>query len=80
MACADRPRQVAAGSRAGAGEPAQVPGRFAAAPDQRKAATLGKEDKGEYVYDQFEFFNGVDQTVTGVLLIPKVLGEMERQI
>src|SRR5262245_39934391 len=40
-------------------------------PDPRKVASVGKEDKGDYVYERFEFFNGVDQTVTGVLLVPK---------
>jgi dienelactone hydrolase len=40
-------------------------------PDPRKVVTVAKEDKGEYVYERFEFHNGVDQTVTGVLLVPK---------
>ncbi len=31
----------------------------------------GKEDKGEYFLESFEFFNGVDATVTGIVLIPK---------
>jgi dienelactone hydrolase len=40
-------------------------------PDPRKVKTISKEDMGEYTYERFEFFNGVDQTVTGVLLVPK---------
>jgi len=42
-------------------------------PDPRKVVTTGKEDKGDYIFERFEFFNGVDQTVTGVLLVPKSL-------
>src|ERR1051325_40111 len=39
-------------------------------PDPRKVKTTDKEDKGDYVLERFEFFNGVDQTVSGVILIP----------
>jgi len=40
-------------------------------PDPRQVAVVGKEDKGDYIYEQIEFSNGVDETVTGVLLVPK---------
>lgn len=42
-------------------------------PDPRKAVTLTKEEKDDYVVERFDFFNGVDQTVAGILLIPKGL-------
>jgi dienelactone hydrolase len=39
-------------------------------PDPRKAVVTFKEDKGDYRIERFEFHNGVDQTVTGMILIP----------
>src|SRR5262249_22705981 len=42
-------------------------------PDPRKVVSLVKEEKDGYTLERFEFFNGVDQTVAGVLLIPKGL-------
>lgn len=40
-------------------------------PDPRQVKVISKEDKGDYIYERIEFFNGVDQIVTGVLLVPK---------
>jgi dienelactone hydrolase len=45
-------------------------GDMPARPDPRKVTITAKEDKGDYRIERFEFFNGVDQTVTGILLIP----------
>lgn len=46
-------------------------GDYPLRPDPRLVRTVSKEDKGDYIYERFRFHNGVDQTVTGVLLIPK---------
>jgi len=46
-------------------------GNLPARPDPRKAATTFKEEKDDYTVERFELFNGVDQTVYGILLIPK---------
>lgn len=40
-------------------------------PDPRKVGVTFKEEKDGYTIERFEFHNGVDQTVYGVLLIPK---------
>ncbi len=40
-------------------------------PDPRKVKVLSREDHEDYVVERFEFHNGVDSTVPGVLLIPK---------
>lgn len=40
-------------------------------PDPRKVIPTFKEEKDDYTIERFEFFNGVDQTVYGMLLIPK---------
>lgn len=39
----------------------------------KKVATkiTNKEDKGDYIIESFEFFNGVDATIPGLVLIPK---------
>ena len=42
-------------------------------PDPRKVVSLVKEEKDGYTLERFDFFNGVDQTVAGILLIPKGL-------
>jgi dienelactone hydrolase len=39
-------------------------------PDPRLVRITSKEDKGDYRIERFAFFNGVDQNVTGILLIP----------
>src|SRR6185436_10422057 len=42
-------------------------------PDPRQVRVTSREDKGDYVLERFEFENGVDATVPGVLVIPKNL-------
>lgn len=39
-------------------------------PDPKKVVSTFKEEKKDYTIERFEFFNGVDQTVGGILLIP----------
>jgi dienelactone hydrolase len=46
-------------------------GDLPARPDPRKVRTVSKEEKDGYVLERFEFDNGVDEVVTGVLLVPK---------
>jgi dienelactone hydrolase len=40
-------------------------------PDPGKVRVLAKEDLGDYTLERFEFHNGVDMVVPGLLLIPK---------
>ena len=40
-------------------------------PDPGKVRVLSKEDLGDYTRERFEFHNGVDMVVPGILLIPK---------
>jgi len=40
-------------------------------PDPRKVRVLTTENRGDHTLEHFEFHNGVDMVVTGVLLIPK---------
>ena len=40
-------------------------------PAPSKVKTLSREDCGEYFLERFEFHNGVDALVPGILLIPK---------
>jgi dienelactone hydrolase len=40
-------------------------------PDPRKVKVLSREDQGDYTLERFEFHNGVDMVVTGMLLVPK---------
>ena len=40
-------------------------------PAPSKVRTLSREDRDEYVLERFEFHNGVDSLVPGILLIPK---------
>ena len=40
-------------------------------PDPAKVRVVSKEDKGDFSLERFEFHNGVDSVVPGVLLIPK---------
>src|SRR5262249_51611763 len=42
-------------------------------PDPRKVVSLIREEHDGYLVERFDFFNGVDQTVAGILLIPKDL-------
>jgi dienelactone hydrolase len=40
-------------------------------PDPRKVRVVSREDHDGYTLERFEFHNGVDMVVTGVLLLPK---------
>lgn len=40
-------------------------------PDPRQVKVLSREDMGEYIRERFEFDNGVDMVVPGILLLPK---------
>ena len=40
-------------------------------PDPRMVKVLSKEDHDDYLLERFEFHNGVDMVVPGILLIPK---------
>jgi dienelactone hydrolase len=40
-------------------------------PDPSKVRVLSKEDMGEYTLERFEFHNGVDMVVPGIVLVPK---------
>lgn len=40
-------------------------------PDPKNVKVVSREDQGDYILERFEFFNGVDMTVPGFLLIPK---------
>jgi dienelactone hydrolase len=42
-------------------------------PDPAKVRILSKEDKGTFILERFEFRNGVDMVVPGILAIPKNL-------
>lgn len=40
-------------------------------PDPAKVRIVSSEDKGTYTEERFEFYNGVDMMVPGILLLPK---------
>src|SRR5262249_37229273 len=40
-------------------------------PDPAKVKVLSREDQGDYILERFEFHNGVDMVVPGILLLPK---------
>ena len=42
-------------------------------PDPKKVRTISREDKGTFILEHFEFHNGVDMVVPGMLAIPKNL-------
>jgi len=46
-------------------------GELPTRPAPSKVKTLSREDRGDYVLERFEFHNGVDALVPGILLIPK---------
>jgi len=46
-------------------------GEMPARPDPRKVKVLSKEEHDGYTLERFEFHNGVDMVVPGVILIPK---------
>ena len=46
-------------------------GEMPSRPDPAKVRVISHEDKGEFILERFEFFNGVDMTVPGILTLPK---------
>jgi dienelactone hydrolase len=46
-------------------------GEMPARPDPLKVKVVSREDRDGYTLERFEFFNGVDNVVPGVLLLPK---------
>jgi hypothetical protein len=40
-------------------------------PDPAKVKVVSREDMGDYILERFEFHNGVDMVVPGILLLPK---------
>lgn len=46
-------------------------GERPARPDPKAVKVLSREDKGDYWQETFEFHNGIDSLVPGILLIPK---------
>src|SRR5262249_57764216 len=40
-------------------------------PDPRKVKVVAKEEHDDYTLERFEFHNGVDMVVPGILLIPR---------
>lgn len=40
-------------------------------PDPRQVKVLAREDHDEYTLERFEFFNGVDMVVPGILVLPR---------
>lgn len=46
-------------------------GEMPARPDPAKVKVISKEDHEDYTLERFEFHNGVDMIVPGVILIPK---------
>jgi dienelactone hydrolase len=40
-------------------------------PDPKKVRVVSTEDMGDYILERFEFHNGVDMDVPGILLVPK---------
>jgi dienelactone hydrolase len=49
----------------------QCLGEMPPRPDPKLVKVLSKEDLGDYTLERFEFHNGVDMVVPGILLIPK---------
>ena len=46
-------------------------GEMPARPDPRQVKTVSREDRGEFILERFEFHNGVDMVVPGILALPK---------
>ncbi|MBI3465657.1 MAG: acetylxylan esterase [Planctomycetes bacterium] len=46
-------------------------GEMPVRPDPAKVEVISKEDKGAYTLERFQFHNGVDMVVPGILLVPK---------
>jgi len=40
-------------------------------PNPQEVKIVSREDKGDYTLERFEFYNGVDMVVPGILLLPK---------
>ncbi len=51
----------------------QCLGEMPQRPDPAHVKVLSREDRGEFILERFEFHNGVDMTVPGILAIPKNL-------
>jgi hypothetical protein len=49
----------------------QCLGELPERPDPHKVRILAREDKGSFILEHFEFHNGVDMVVPGLLAIPK---------
>lgn len=49
----------------------QCLGDLPSRPDPRQVRVVSREDHGEYVLERFEFHNGADMVVPGLLAIPK---------
>jgi dienelactone hydrolase len=49
----------------------QCMGEMPERPDPKKVRVVAREEMGDYVLERFEFHNGVDMIVPGVLLLPK---------
>jgi dienelactone hydrolase len=49
----------------------ELMGEMPERPNPAKVKVLSREDKEHYTLERFEFFNGVDMTVPGILAIPK---------
>jgi dienelactone hydrolase len=49
-------------------------GRLPPRPARPAVETLGREDRGDFVAERFQFDNGAGDTVPGVLLLPKASG------
>src|SRR5262245_15817745 len=49
----------------------QCLGEMPPRPDPKNVKVLSKEDHGDYTLERFEFHNGVDMIVPGIILIPK---------
>jgi dienelactone hydrolase len=49
----------------------QCLGELPPRPDPAKVKVLSREDQGDFILERFEFHNGVDMVVPGILAIPK---------
>jgi dienelactone hydrolase len=49
----------------------QCLGELPQRPDPAKVRVVAREDKGSFILEQFEFHNGVDMVVPGLIAIPK---------
>ena len=49
----------------------QCLGEIPPRPDPKRVKVVSTEDMGDYIQERFEFHNGVDATVPGIILIPK---------